>query len=322
MSSITAATFAVWYRKFENSTRGREALGRLDQEFPKGNADEPVSVFGTSLRNTVLRACFFAIRFKPETDPDHRSRRANWEAFKQLRSQQKAIRRVRQFFAKHQHAATYAIMHAYVDLQNDGIDISTSNEKYRLITERFDRVLAALSARITDPKPFAACGAYRDQNSYGCLVYDYPLDIAKRKSQANGATEPTKSRAVILPRDGKTMLMFDLVQSFRLNSQGIHSRKYRERMPKTGNSRYPLTTVLLNATFPSPRMTTKAAKKRLHKFLKANQDFVGYCDWPVFREWNERLSELEGDEPFLSEERKERASELEPEWVGALSVSE
>jgi hypothetical protein len=292
MPKTKPETFPCWLKTFENSGRGRDALSRLDKEFPENKADEPDSVFGSSLRNTVLRACFCAAQLSPKTDPDERSRRANWAALKKLRTQQKAIKRVRHFFVNHPTAAMFAMVHAYVDLRRDGIEISAMNDKYRHITARLDRVLAALEARLTEPRSFVACGPYRDENSYGCLVYDHPLDIAKRKAMLNAEQKPSSGgRFRNKPPGAKTVLLFDLVQCFRLSSQGNHFRQYRERMPEAGHSHYALAAALLSATFRAP-MNSKDAAKRLEKFLENNQKSVGYCGWPILREWKERLREM------------------------------
>jgi hypothetical protein len=284
--------FPIWVAKFESFTAGRDALARLEKEFRFNNA-EPVSFFGNSLRSVVLRACFCAFHFTKNNDPDEKRRHANSAALKQLKGQRAALRRLKNFFATHEFAAMITIVNADVDLKRDGIHISETNQRYRLLTARYVRILDALETRLCEHRSFGACGPYRDDNTYGCLVFDQPLGTAKRKALAIEERQRTSTRSSARPGP-KTLLLFDLVQSFKLASEG-KSRRYKDRMPEIGEPHYPLAVDFLKATFGSPKsITTKQAKRPLLKFLTNNRTAVAYCDWPVVREVNERLSELEG----------------------------
>ena len=205
------------------------------------------------------------------------------------------MKTLRRFLKRRSLAAMFVTAYASVDLRDAGIKISTTNEQYRYIQARFDRILEALEKNLIERGAGFAGGVYRDRNAHGCLVYDVPLGGARPKAAAtqNGGAKPRASRR--LP-EAKLMLLFDLVQTFRLAALGVHSRSQGARMPPRNaqNSQWGLAAALVSATFPTaPRVKGKDAKNWLNRFLKKNQEIVGYCDWPAIRAWNELLRELD-----------------------------
>ena len=295
MHNTIVVEFKKWRKRFEASERGRDALARLVKKFPATMGGAHASLFGQSLHSAILRACFSAATFTPGADPDHARRRDNRAALTALTSQGKAVKTLRRYIRDYPLAAMFATAYAYVDLRKEGIEITALSGQHKDIRARFDRVLAALEANLTERGTGFACGVYQDRNAYGCLVYDSPLDSARRKTGATARTNASTARATGRMPGPKLMLLFDLVQTFRMASTGDHSRSYGQRMPSNAkDSQYGLAAALVSATFPgTPRLQGKNARKQLQKFLKKGQEHVGYCEWPIIRDWNEFLRELD-----------------------------
>ena len=80
------------------------------------------------------------------------------------------------------------------------------------------------------------------------------------------------------------MLLFDLVQNFRLRSKGKR-RGILDMcvMPSCGRPQYAVAAAFVAATFPGQRLSGKQAQNRLEAFLRKNKKSVRYHPWPIAR---------------------------------------
>ncbi len=252
----------VWLTKFKESRLGRSALKDLDRYFPPDNEPEQIRMF--SLRNMVLGSCYCAAIFDRSNDPNKKARDADARALEALPAQREAIKTLRKFAKTHKRAAAMTFGRAILDLNNSGIKIICAGGETRDVVDILDCILEAYLCRLVAPIPLVAAGPLLSRSVYGCLHYDPPLDDGKHNR---------------LP-EVETMLLFDLVQTFRLRSQRIYSRQTGQPMPKEGKPHYALAATFTNAIVGEKRFDGAAASSRLKAFLKANPT-VGIGNWPV-----------------------------------------
>jgi hypothetical protein len=270
MADITS--FNDWLEKFQKSNRGRHALEDLDKFFPPDKESEQVRLFHP-LRAAVLASCYGATMFDPQNDPDKKKPRlatnriTTAKAAREIGSQRNAIANLREFITKYRSLATIALGGALADLrESKSIRFSATEDKKTVhdVVDILDFILESFSSRLVRSIPFISNEAQLSRFVYGCLIYDSPLDTCNAKN---------------LP-GVNTMLLFDLVQTFRLRSQKIPQRQTGEHMPVKGKPHNALAAAFLSATFNEKPIISGEAARCL---LRALTSSVGYFPWPAHR---------------------------------------
>jgi hypothetical protein len=210
----------------------------------------------------VLASCYGAAAFDPKHDPWKIARDANTKMLKQLKSQHQTAARLRNFFSEDGRSAKAAAALTFKNLKNKGIDrrqtaVATGEDLLHCILDSYVAGLSeALEHAESDPKV--------ERFLHGCLIYPTPLDKSKRHN---------------FPKT-VSMLLFDLVQTFRLRSEGISVRSFGDSMPRSGDPHFPLAAAFVNATFPTRQgITSENAENRLKRLVAANPR-VGMYRWP------------------------------------------
>ena len=266
------SSLEAWIRRFEVSRLGKSALNDLGKHFPPDKESQQTPLFHP-LRDAVLISCYGAAMFdrnrdpitEQHNDPSQKERRANAKAQKELSSQRTAITTLQNFAREHQRAARLIFSQIYMDLIPKKIRI-TDGEK-RNMADLLNCILETITSRLVRPIPFEATWPPTNRFDYGCLHYATPLDRGNNK---NGPKV-------------ETMLLFDLVQTFRLRSKGICVRQTGQTMPKNGTPHISLATAFVNATFKDkPSMKAARASSRLKAHLRTNPG-LGYYPWPALR---------------------------------------
>ena len=269
-------SFYDWLDGFEGSRLGKSALNDLDKHFPPGKESEQTRWL-YPLRGIVLASCYGAAMFdrnrdpitEQHNDPSKKERLADTKALKALESQRDAIATLLKFARTYRRAAGIAFGQTMMDLKSRGIGIGCTDGKIRDVVDILDCILETFSSRLVGPIPLVAAGPLLSRFLYGCLHYETPIDDGKHNR---------------LP-DVETMLLFDLVQTFRLRSDGICVRQTGELMPEHGKPHFSLATAFVNATFGEIRIKDgEAARNR----LKALSPGIGYFPWPVLRGLGDR----------------------------------
>lgn len=275
--------FSNWVSTFEHSRRGRGALKLFYERFPSETDTGQVRLFGDSLLSRVLSSCYSAAGFDPAEDPGTRLRNANRVAREALPEQRRAIATLRDFIKTHHMAAALTFLHAMADLREKGIEITRPGTDWSSL-DCLDNILGIWSAQLIERKPHAAVWVHDERNTYGCFLYPKPLDIGKRKVP----TKPEEKPPDGVPHSNLpgvlTMLLFDLVQTFRFQSEGRRRTLYTFEPMRKGKPHYDVAAAFVNATLPEQRaITRKAAQSHLEGFLRRNRDTVRYYPWPIAR---------------------------------------
>ena len=279
-------SFNLWRRSFERSTRGARALRMLQKAFPAESETEQVRAT-RSLREAVLGSCYGAAVFDSRADPSTLRRADDTKAIRAARFQIKSIRVLVSFLKKHPRAADVALGRAILALKAQGIAICATDSGNHRISTVLEKILNAYEAGLRPPLPLVRAGPEVARFTYGCLLYDTPADVARRRR----------------PPEVETMLLFDLVQTFSLRSRCISSRQTGQPMPDDWESHSRLGMAFVIATFSQGRRTLpesvrrqpmsagalkrlvpleESVCRRLRLLLKANPR-LGYYGWPTTR---------------------------------------
>lgn len=263
-------SFDDWLEKFQRSDRGRRALEALDKCFPPEKESEQTRLF-RPLRGVVLSSCYGAAMFDPKNDPAKKkpplatNPLTTAKASKEIDSQRKAIAKLRKFIPKYRSLATIALAGTFADLKESrNVRISSTDGSGPDGVDILDFILESFSSRLVRSIPFLAKGPQLGSFVYGCFIYDSPFDTPKFNN----------------PPGVKTMLLFDLVQTFRLRSQGIPGRQTGQPMPDQGEPHNALAAAFMSATFNEKRLMKGEAARNLLKNLSPG---VGYFPWLALR---------------------------------------
>lgn len=266
-----------WCAKFENSTAGAKALEALDKAFPPEKEGGKTH----SIRRSVLRSCYGAAMFDKDRDPDSNqpndpSRMAT-QARKSIESDlplhKSAITNMRRFARKHPHIASVIFQRIIFDLIAKNIRITDSEKRDWVAL--MNCVLEIIQSQLAKPVRFDWLWPPPRPFDYGCLRYD---------SAHHGVN--VKHHPEV-----ETMLLFDLVQTFRLRSRGVDVRRDGTPMPPSIARKpyFKLATIFVNAVFLKPQKRTgiKEPKymdiKMARYRLKALSPSLSYCAWPALR---------------------------------------
>lgn len=127
-------------------------------------------------------------------------------------------------------------------------------------------IFEAYSIGLESLNPHTSESARKAASSFGCLLYEKPLKPGKRP-------------------DVETMLLFDLVQTFALESLNVGSYDKLDMTMPEGNLDYPLAIDFVEATFAGriksgqPR-SKKRLRGTLRSLLRENPD-LKFTDWPI-----------------------------------------
>lgn len=266
--------FSEWLKRFQETDPVKNALKELNRHFPPGKEGEQSRLYAP-LRDLVLSSCYGAAMFDPKNDPDEKKRLAITKALEQIDSQRMAITKLRRFITKCRFLSTMALAGTMIDLKAAKIKIiSTDRDTVRDLVDILDLMLESFSARLVQSRPFVRGDRVLSRFVHGCLVYDFPL---------------YDGRGQFLPK-AKTMLLFDLVQLFRLRSLRITTRQRGQPMPAKGEPHYALAAAFVNATFKESEMDAEGARSRLRdlkrkrKTIRNKRNRAGYYPWPALRD--------------------------------------
>lgn len=259
----TIPTFDSWRKQFAGSQAAMMAFDELEEKFPAAQegTQTPPSL---RVRNVVLDSCYGAAMFAQSTDLHKGGRRADADSQAELPPHRKAVAALLRHIERKPKGSSAAFREAIRVLANDGIEIE--DRKGRTPGELLHKILTAYTAELVGPLQQELSGPSHHRYTCGCLHYGLPLDDRKRKRVAGV----------------KTMLVFDLVQTFRIRSANAEPREQGDAMPTFGEPYCHIAAAFVNATFPSNgfAMTTKMAEGRL-KTLLTNNLGLGYVDWPA-----------------------------------------
>jgi hypothetical protein len=191
---------------------------------------------------------------------------------------------LQRFVKRYPLPAQFTFAHAVVDLRDKGIEIKRPSSEWTLL-ECLNNILGIWCAHLVERAPGAAVWIHGERNSYGCLRYSRPLDFGKRVPATAPPGAPSEGKPHGNLPTVKTMLLFDLVQTFRFRSEGrVRAIDGLQPMPQYGQPHYPLAAAFVSATFSTnTAITRKAAQSSLEGFLKKNKCTVAYYPWPLAR---------------------------------------
>lgn len=96
-----------WLEAFQDSAHGAETLRRLEKDFSDQAHKKRPTLFGASLRDSMLRACYCASQFDPDEDTERLMREAVSKARRGLSVARAGIRKARDFLRDHSLASIY-----------------------------------------------------------------------------------------------------------------------------------------------------------------------------------------------------------------------